>query len=238
MMFHKFGRLLAVACFVCGTSGAHAQIPTTDIASMVQRVIMIASEFAQEAELVEQVAETINVVKQTTDTAKSLKDKVGGALNSDQSSDLQTIQSAARAANSVNGLLNSNSANGTMQQLKSIYQPDSATQRPDYDTYMGATKDTIRGAISNNGAILDGMPSEASRINSLVSQSNSASGSLAAQQAGNQINAELASQVQKMRQQQAMQSQADSATALAATEEKQQQANDSRAATKMFMYSR
>lgn len=238
MIFRNLGRLLAVGCIVFGASTAHAQIPTTDIAALIQRVLVIVSEYAQEAELVEQVEQTYNVVTETANTAKSLQNQLGSALNTDQAGDLQSIQDAARAANSVNGLLNSNSASGTMQQLQTIYKPDSKTGRPDYDTYMGATKDTIRGAISNNGAILDGMPSEASRLNNLVSQSNSASGALEAQQAGNQINAELASQIQKQRQQQAMQSQADSAAALAAAEEKQQRTDDSRAATKMFMFSR
>lgn len=238
MMFHKLWRCLVVGWIVFGASVAHAQIPTTDIASLVQRVLMIASEYAQEAELVEQVEQTYNVVKQTTDTAKSLQNQLGSALNTDQSGDLQSILNAARAANAANGLLNSNSASGVMQQLQSIYKTDSATGRPDYDTYMGATKDTIRGSIANNGAILDGMPSEAARLNNLVSQSNNASGALEAQQAGNQINAELASQIQKMRLQQAMQSQADSAAALAAAEERQQRTDDAKVTSKMFMFTR
>lgn len=238
MMIHRLGRLLAVSFIVFGASVAHAQIPTTDIASLIQRVIMIASEFAQESELVEQTVNTYNTVEQTTNTAKSLQNQLGSALNTNQSSDLQSIQNAARAANAAGGLVNSNSAGGVMQELQTLYKPDSATGRPNYDTYMEGTKQTIRGAISNNGAILDGMSTEASRINSLVSQSNGASGALEAQQAGNQINAELASQIQKQRQQQAMQAQADSAAALAAAEERQQQANDSRAASKMFMFSR
>ena len=147
MMFHKLWRCLVVGWIVFGASVAHAQIPTTDIASLVQRVLMIASEYAQEAELVEQVEQTYNVVKQTTDTAKSLQNQLGSALNTDQSGDLQSILNAARAANAANGLLNSNSASGVMQQLQSIYKTDSATGRPDYDTYMGLRRIRFAGRL-------------------------------------------------------------------------------------------
>lgn len=230
-MFDKLMRQLVVVGLVFGVSVAHAQIPTTDVASIAKLMVMTAIQEAQEELLRQQVIESKNA-------ANSLQNQIGSALNTDQMGDLQNIQNSARAANASNGLLNANSGSGTMQQLQTIYQPNAVTGRPDYDTYMGGTKDTIRGAISNNGAILESMPSEASRLNSLVSQSNRASGTLEAQQAGNQINAELAAQIQKQRQQQAVQAQADSTAALAAAEEKQQKANDSKAATNMFMFTR
>ena len=116
-----------------------------------------------------------------------------------------------------------------IEKVKETYGADD--KPADFNKYMGATNDTIRGALSSSASTAAGMVGEASRLNSLVSQSNSASGALQAQQAGNQITAELASQVQKQRQEQAIQAQANNAAALA----QQRQAESKAAVTRYFL---
>lgn len=115
-----------------------------------------------------------------------------------------------------------------IEKVKETYGADD--KPADFNKYMGATNDTIRGALSSSASTAAGMVGEASRLNSLVSQSNSASG-VQAQQAGNQITAELASQVQKQRQEQAIQAQANNAAALA----QQRQAESKAAVTRYFL---
>lgn len=203
---------------------AMAQIPTIDAASI--------------AKLIMQIEETQRVLQQATATTNSLSNPLGANLTANQLSELQALLNAARAANAAGGVLDASSANAAMQQLQQLYQVNPATGRADYDTYMNATKNTIRGSMSNNAAVLQQIQSDASRLDGLVSQSNSAAGALQAQQAGTQVTAELAAQVQKLRQQQAMQAQAESAAALAEAERKQQKEADRRATTSMFLFTR
>lgn len=206
-------KILFLMSMIMLSTMAQAQIPTTDIASMVQRVLMIASEYAQEAELVEQVAETINVVKQTTNTAKSLQDQLGSSLNIDQAMAINAVLSKIRQANALN-----NGANGMQQQFD-----DDFSQAATFEKSHVATTASTRQAAISNAATLDTLPSDAERLNRLVDQSNSATGALQAQQAGNQINAELAGQLMALRQQLALQAQATNAEAgLRARSEKAQ----------------
>lgn len=221
-MLKKILASIAIA-FLFQTS-AHAQIPTTDIANIVSQGLQYAEQILQYEQQVESYTKQIEQYEQQVKSAESLGTQLGGALNSDQVSDIQKVQSVTRAANGVNGLMGT--AGNVIQKVQDNYGPDD--KPADFNKYMGATNDTIRGAVSSNAAAVDGMAGEASRLNSLVSQSNSASGALQAAQAGNQITAELASQVQKQRQEQAIQSNADNAAALA----RQRQAESKEAAAR------
>lgn len=178
---------------------AQAQIPTTDIAALIQRIVSIASELAQEADLVEQVEQTYNVIEQTTNTAKSLQDPLGSILTINHEQSINSVLDKVRQANAL--------GNGdAQQQFVDGYSP-TATFEKSYEV----TSATNRQASASNAATLDALPSDAQRLNRLVDQSQSATGALQAQQAGNQINAELAGQLIALRQQMALQGQAQAA---------------------------
>jgi conjugal transfer/entry exclusion protein len=78
---------------------------------------------------------------------------------------------------------------------------------------------------------MENLGAEASRIDDLAAQSQNATGALQAQQAGNQINVELAQQLVKQRAQQLLQSIAENTAALA----KQQERESNAAVQNMFV---
>lgn len=195
-------RLITVMAFsIASISAAHAQIPTTDIASLVQRIVMIASEYAQEAELVEQVEQTYNVVQQATNTANSLQNQLGSVLNINQALSINALLDKVRQANALN--------NGDARQVFI----DGYAQDATFEKSHEVTSATNRQATASNAAVIDALPADAERLNRLVDQSQQATGALQAQQAGNQINAELAGQIMALRQQMALQGQAANADA-------------------------
>lgn len=192
-------KILVLVSMMMLSTMAHAQIPTTDIAALIQRVLVIVSEYAQEAELVEQVEQTYNVVEQTANTAKSLQDQLGLVLNIDQAQSINSVLDKVRQANALND-------GDARQQFVDGYSSDAT-----FEKSHEVTSATNRQATASNAAALDALPSDAERLNRLVDQSQAATGALQAQQAGNQINAELAGQLMALRQQLALQGQAANA---------------------------
>lgn len=184
-------KFLVAVCFVAAiASPATAQIPTIDAASI--------------AKLVMQIEETKRVLEQATATTNSLQNPLAAAANIDQLRQLDTLLNQAKQLNALAG-----GASNLAGQLNQTYQqgvPSSQAQT--------LTSATLRQAAIGSAAHLDSLPSEAARINQLVSQSNSAAGVLQAQQAGNQINAELVAQIQSLRQQLILQSQAANAQSM------------------------
>lgn len=195
---------------------AQAQIPTTDIAALIQRVLVIVSEVAQEAELVEQVEQTYNVVEQTTNTANSLQNQLGSVLNIDQAQALNAVLDQVRQANAI-------SNGNARQQFVDGYSQDAT-----FEKSHEVTSATNRQAAVSNAAVIDALPADAERLNRLVDQSQQATGALQAQQAGNQINAELAGQIMALRQQLALQGQAANADAEMRTRKEAAQAEVTR----------
>lgn len=178
---------------------AVAQIPTTDAAAIAQ--------------MLNQIKQTAVVIEQTTSAAKSLQDTLSGNLNIDQAKAINDILSKVRQANAVGA-----GASGMQQQFDENFAGDATFEK----SHVARTASTRQAAISN-AATLDALPADAGRLNRLVDQSNSAAGALQAQQAGNQINAELVGQMMALRQQLALQAQAQNAEAgMRAREEKAQ----------------
>lgn len=176
-----------------------AQIPTTDVAAIAQ--------------MVNQIKQTAVVIEQTTSAAKSLQDTLSGNLNIDQAQVINDILSKVRQANAVGA-----GAGGMQQQFDDSFSADATFEK----SHQAATASTRQAAMSN-AATLDALPADAQRLNRLVDQSQSATGALQAQQAGNQINAELAGQMMALRQQLALQAQATNAeSGLRARSEKAQ----------------
>lgn len=196
-------KFLVLVSMLMMTTGAQAQIPTTDIAALIQRVLGLVSEYSQEAEMIEQVEQTYNVVKETANTAKSLQDQLGSALNIDQAQSIDAVLNKIRQANALN-----NDASGMQKQFDDDFSNDATFEK----SHVVVTASTRQAAISN-AATLDSLPNDAERLNKLVDQSNASTGALQAQQAGNQINAELAGQMMALRQQLALQAQAQNAEA-------------------------
>lgn len=209
-------KILCGLSLVLLSSVAQAQIPTTDIAALIQRVLVIVSEVAQEAELVEQVEQTYNVVKETANTAKSLQDQLGSVLNIDQAQSINALLDKVRQANALN--------NGDARQVFI----DGYAQNATFEKSHEVTSATTRQATASNAAVIDALPVDAERLNRLVEQSQQATGALQAQQAGNQINAELAGQIMALRQQLALQGQASNADAEMRTRKEAAQAEVTR----------
>lgn len=180
-------------------SSANAQIPTTDIAALVQRITMIISEAEQLVELVNQVEETEKVVEQTTNAAKSLQEQLETSLNINQQQAVNAVLEKVRQANAI--------ANGDA--AKELL--DSYSLAATFEKSYQATSASNRQAAASNASVLDSLPDAGERLNKLVNQSQAATGALQAQQAGNQISAELAGQLMALRQQLALQGQAQSA---------------------------
>lgn len=197
-------KVLVLMSMLLMSTMSHAQIPTTDIASLIQRVVMIASEAEQLSELVTQVEETQNVVEQTTNTANSLQDKLGTSLTIDQQHAVVELLEQVRQENAVAA-----GSAGTVEKIKDSYTLEGPSST--FEKSYKATTATNRQAAASNAGVLDTLPTDAARLNNLVEQSNKASGALAATQAGNQINAELAGQLMSLRQQLALQGQAQAA---------------------------
>lgn len=222
------GKQFAVRCFsllmlgavVCAT-GARAQgIPVIDAQAIIQWTLQAQAMKAQ--------------IEQAEMAAKSLQSQLQSSQNANQSGELQNFVNTAQQVNSTVGAVKglSGSAANVANQINRAYGSDAGgtTPAPDFDTYMKTSKDTVRGSMVNNAVQLDNMSAEAARIDALANQSQGAQGALEAQQAGNQINAELVQQIQKQRQQQLVQAQADNAARLA--EMQKQEAN--RKITGMF----
>lgn len=164
-------KILCGLSLVMLSTWAQAQIPTTDIASLIQRIVMIATEYSQEAELIEQVVQTYNVVEQATNTAKSLQLQLDSALNVDQVHSITDVLVKVKQANAL-----SNNVNGIAQQFDAGFA-STATFQTSHDALTAST----RQAVINNASTLDNLPNDAQRLNRLVDQSNAAGGALQAQ---------------------------------------------------------
>jgi len=183
---------IAAAIALC-FSHAKAQIPTVDAASI--------------AKLVMQIEETQRVLQQATATTRSVETMLSSSHTLDQLNALQAILNQVKQANALGMNVN--------QIVKQIDDFNAASFRDS----RAVEAATARQATLTGAAMLDRMPGDAERINRLVGQSQAAGGVLQAQQAGNQINAELAGQLMSLRQQLIMQAQAQQADQLARQKE-------------------
>ena len=174
-------------------SSSHAQIPVTDGMAI--------------AKLVVQITETINILRQVTATTKSVETMLSSSQTMDQLNALNSLLTLSLQANALN--LNAG------QIIKKIDDFNSSS----YNDSRQIERANARQAALAGAGMLDRMPSDAERVNKLVDQSQSATGMLQAQQAGNQLSGELAGQLMSLRQQLIMQSQSENADRIARQKE-------------------
>lgn len=170
----------------------------------------------------QQAAAMANDLQQQMKMVKSQTQGIASSLNGDQTDAVQQglnvlQQGGAKVMSGGSGQVSSiiDSAYGV--NVNDTPTPGSNT------TMQQTTKDTIRGATFHSAKQQDSLNSEAQRLNDLASQSQAATGTLEAQQAGNQINVEVAQQIQKMRAQQLAQDQANNAALLQKQKEQESQ---------------
>ncbi|GAB1393637.1 hypothetical protein MASR1M60_18010 [Rhodocyclaceae bacterium] len=106
-----------------------------------------------------------------------------------------------------------------LQQIQAGFAPGS-----DFATQLQAARQAVASAAAAHQAQQAQLGTEARRLTELVNQSQSATGTLEAQQAGNQIILELTQQLQALRAQQLSQAQAQNAEMAAAQRAREEDA--------------
>lgn len=203
-------------------------IPVFDGTAIGQWALQLEAMAEQYGISLDELAQTMKMVSEAEQMKRSLQDRLESALNIDAVGDLNdlkgTLDQARATVGAVQGM--AGSAQDLAQRLQSTFGSDfgDATGLPTFSSVMKTTKDTVRGALVTSGATLDRIPTDAVRINELVRQSQNATGALQAQQAGNQINAELAFQILQLRQEMATQAIAGNTAQLAEQQRREAQA--------------
>ena len=211
---------ILVMFWAAGLSTAWAQgIPVYDNAqmiNMIQAAIAQAKDYAAQVEQLETQAKML----------ESLTTGIDSSLNVNPTSAIQQgLSTVQQSGSAISG-----SSSGISSKLETVFGASGSTTVTDQAAVRKATEDTVRGAATLTGQQQDALPADAQRINNLAAQSQSATTALGAQQAGNQINAEIAQQLLQMRAKQLAQDQAANVTLEKQLQEEKQQS----AVTSMF----
>ena len=209
-----------VGVWVASPASSWAQgIPVVDAASIVEAV-------QQTAAMAKDYAAQIQMLETQVSSMKSLTTGLGSSLNVDPTASIQQgLNTIKQGGSSISG--GSAAISG---RLNSVFGESGSSTVTDQTAVMKATEDTVRGAALLTGQQQDALPADAVRINNLATQSQSATTALGAQQAGNQINAEIANQLLQARANQSAQDAAANTMREAQIQEKKQQ----KAVTEMF----
>ncbi len=193
-----FKSMIATAALLCSTAAFSQGIPVYDnlqMINMIKAAAAQAEDYAAQIRMLETQAKTLE--SQVTSLPTSLTGNATGAMQSG----MATIQGAGTSAMSAG-------TGQVQQQLNGVFGnptkklTDAEIRALDQIEILHTSTQTSSASALNAAQQQDGLAAEASRINSLAEQSQSATGTLQAQQAGNQINVEVAQQLQLMRQQQ------------------------------------
>jgi P-type conjugative transfer protein TrbJ len=188
-------------------------IPVYDNAQMINMIQQAAAQAKDYANQIRQLEAQVQQVQSLTNTLQSTVNidptsAIQQGVNSIKKGGASAITgSATEAVNSLYGTQVGETTTVTSEQVRQ------------------STLDTARGAALHAGQQQEALASEATRLKELADQSASTTGTLEALQAGNQINAEIAQQLQKMRAEQLAQDQARNAALLQQQREAQDQAN-------------
>lgn len=194
-------KVFVVAVLLFSPLLASAQIPVTDLAA-IAKMVEQATQMAQDYEQFKQQTQSLT-----------------GKLGSNRTVTTDSVMDAALKA-----------AKESQAETDAAFAASGGAPRPDYSKQVEAVGSVIQSVRNVQNGQLANLPTEARRINDMINQSQNASGTLEAQQAGNQINAELVQQIQLQRAQQLSQAQAQNAAAL----QQQQKEADKAAVTRTF----
>lgn len=207
------GMLLSV-WGACPASSWAQGIPVIDamgIAQAVEQTAAMAKDYATQIQMLETQASSM----------KSLTTGLGSSLNINPTT---AIQQGLNAIKQGGAAAMSGGATDTARQLDSVYGTSgSTTVAPDQTAVTRTTEDTVRGASLLSAQQQDALSTDAQRLNSLSVQSQNATTALGAQQAGNQINAEVGQQLLQMRTKQLAQDRAVNAEIMEKEQERKRQ---------------
>ena len=203
-----------IFCVFLLPSFAFAQgIPVIDAAGLAQAIQQAAAQAKDYANQIQQLEAQVQQAQSLTGTLQS-------AVNINPTAAIQqgvnSIKQGGTSAISGTATQAVNSLFGTQIGEKTSVTSEQVRQ---------STLDTARGATLHAGQQQEALASEATRLKQLAAESAATKGTLEALQAGNQINAEIAQQLQLMRAEQLAQDQARNAALLQQQREAQDQAN-------------
>lgn len=189
----QFGRWLAILALGLGIhTSTWAQIPTTDIAAIIEAVVEFVETGIQWGEEAKQWEQSYEEAKRL----RSLTDGLSSFRNINNTTDIANAVSRGRQS---------------YQQMDAVFGSSGVAPK-NSTTQLQAVEGVVQTTAEQRNAQRDKLVSESERINDLAAQSQNSTGTLQAQQAGNQIMVELAQQIQSQRAQQM--SEADAQQAL------------------------
>ena len=199
--------------FLFPTFAVAQGIPVLDAAGLAQAVQQAEAMAKDYANQIKQLEAQVQQVQSLTGTLQS-------AVNINPAAAIQQGVNSIKqgGANAFSGV--------ATQSVNSLYGTQvGETTTITNEQVRQSTLDTARGATLHAGQQQEALAGEATRLKQLADQSAATKGTLEALQAGNQINAEIAAQLQLMRAEQLAQDQARNAALLQQQREAQDQAN-------------
>lgn len=185
---------ITVLSLAIGQRDAHAQFVVSDPTNLIQNT---TSAFAEVQAVVNQVMEIQNQIKQLEWLAKDLKRLSASDWATLQSS-YYRLESAYRQGKYIS--MRWGQIADEYDDHFEAYDPavhDGQTYQQKRRKWNDQTDDAIRGAMVSHG-VVDAYEARAEDLGSVVQASNSAEGTLAAIQAGNQISAMILKQLMEL----------------------------------------
>lgn len=217
---------VAVAVGLAFSVSAHAQIPVTDVANLIQNTLNEANTLEttvnQATQITNELTQIANQVKNLQQMPSSVASQLLGNYTTEMNQLTTAMGNIGGLANNIQNLSSNYNglypaANGqqpmTTQQLLSQVQGWLTQANKDY-----------QGAYSAQGQVIAALPQQAADVASAANQSQASTGALSAIQAGNQIQTQVAQQLIQLNGQMAAINQAQ--TDIAAQQAEQMKVSD------------
>lgn len=175
---------LAVAAFSCTVIPTHAQIPTTDVASILQQGLAYA----------QQIQQYTRQGLQLQNELKNLMQNPASLMGADVGNLINAVGGIMSVTNSIGG----NFASIDRNFANTFKSPSSATLAANFTRWHSTSTSTLEGALKAAGLHRDQFATDTDALTALYNESQASGGNLQAIQSLAKINSMQIQQIQKL----------------------------------------